>query len=91
MAEVDGGGPGLLKGRLWLRLMEHRDCRREEQMHSGKPQESSFHRKAAWRTGVGPRVQRVVGAGCFCQCLRPLLCPAPAVSALKDRSFRIKV
>ena len=27
MAEADGGGPGLLRGRLWLRLMEvGQDC-----------------------------------------------------------------
>ena len=71
MAEADGGGTRLVRGRLWLRLMEHQDCGGEEQMRSGKPRESLFHRKAAWRTGVGPRVQHVVGAGCFCQCLRP--------------------
>lgn len=58
-----------------MRLMEHQDRCGEEQMGSGKPQESSFHRKAAWRTGAGPRVQCVVGAECFCQCLQfPLPC-----------------
>lgn len=35
MAEADGGGTGLLRGRLWLRLMEHQDRGGEEQMGSG--------------------------------------------------------
>ena len=66
-------GTRLVTGYLWLRLMEHQDHCGEEQMGSGKPQESSFHRKAAWRTGAGPRVQCAVGAECFCKCLQPPL------------------